>query len=125
MSAKNSYLLILAGVVFFAVAAFLIIPEFLGSSPLAQREPLPVRSFQESPRNFDGNRYQVTGVISEQLARDESRGRLILVEAGVEGSLIPLFLPRTIDANLSPGQRFLFNIQINQGILYVQDLKKL
>jgi hypothetical protein len=125
MSAKFSYLILFVGLLLFGLAAFIVFPLLLGPASLPSREPIPLASFLENPRNFDGNRYRISGTISEQLARTPELGRLVLVEVIPDGRVVPLFLPATLDTNLSPGQRFEFNIHINQGLLHVQELRKL
>lgn len=112
--------------IFLAVA--LIITVFLvgvfftrGESEMSDVEVLPVRSFTDRPTNFIGNRYQLDGLILEQLVRDPEVGRLFNLQVDDSKVRIPLLVPSDIVSNVDIQQRYKIRLMVDDGGLLIAE----
>lgn len=88
-------------------------------------EVLPIQNYLEKPGDFLGNRYVLRAQINEQLKWEKGLGRVLAVVAEGHDARLPVFVPETVGGNLHVGQRYEFQVIIEQGgLIYVDALRK-
>ncbi|WPJ97976.1 hypothetical protein SH580_09665 [Coraliomargarita algicola] len=91
----------------------------------ADVEALPIRNYLEKPGDFLGNRYVLRAQINEQLKWEKGLGRVLAVLAEGSEARLPIFVPEAVGENLHVGQRYEFQVIIEQGgLIYVEALQK-
>lgn len=120
-------ILLLGGVVVLVIA-FGVGGYLLSTSGDAFRTtaPLEVQAYLENSNSLRGNTYRVEGDVLNQLGYSPSMGRLISVQVGASGDVVPMLIPASLShVNIQRGQRFIFKIEVTEnGILRALDLSK-
>ena len=116
----NSGILILFGMISLAVFIW-----YQNSNSMGDMEEIPIESYLDSPLNFVGNRYRLTGQIDDLIKGDLKVGRIFSVIPQNYSIRIPVFIPETLSANLHARQRFQMGLTVKgNGLLWIDDLKK-
>jgi len=119
---------IVAAVLGFAVAAFLVFKivaggSMGGSSVSANASELNVHQYLENATSLRGNNYRIEGAVSE-LLRATDDGRLISFEvAGAGGAApVPVFVPREQrQINIERGSNFTIFVKVERGGLLIAE----
>lgn len=101
--------------------AFIFLKKTKNSS---SAEELPYAAFLENPQAFFGNSYKLSAQIDSQLAFDEGKGRILSLRTS-SNAKISVFLPKSVPANLYPGQWYNLYVDVDQsGMMIVRGLEK-
>lgn len=99
-----------------------------GGEPFRTVPTLDVADYLNNANSLQGNVYKVKGVINQSLGHSHAKGRLFSVEVtnGSEDEILPILVPPDLSyLNLQKGQRYIFQIEVNdQGILCAKDMRK-
>lgn len=114
---------ILAIVLALVVVILLVVRSSPGGG--SSHDPLPVtRYLNDPPLSHHGNRYTLEAVIHRQLDAQSGIGRLISVEVPQADARLPLLIPHNIDDSLYVGQRYIFDILVQEDRLVVEGMKR-
>jgi len=96
------------------------------NNPLRTIPPLPVQAYLDNSSSLRGNRYQVEGVVANQLGWSAERGRLYSMEINDASEVIAVFIPAEFNAtNIQKGQRLVFEVEVaEKGILSAKSFHK-
>ena len=113
---------ILIGVVCLALVVAVLLG--LRSNSMSKLEPFPAAAYLEKPGDFLGNTYSLRAQIDSQIKWQKGAGRILAVRPEVASARLPVFVPESVGGNIQPGQRFEMQVQIQEGGIYVEDLRK-
>ncbi|MCC5788995.1 MAG: hypothetical protein JJT75_05130 [Opitutales bacterium] len=113
-------------IVAIVLALVVVILLFLRSGPTgSSHDPMPVvRYLNDPPLSHHGNRYTLEAVIHRQLDAQNDVGRLISVEVPQNDVRVPLLIPPSLDDSLYVGQRYIFEIHVQEDRLVVESMKR-
>ena len=110
-------LALLGGIVFFAVSD-------RGNS--GRYEPMPVVRFLNDPAlSHHGNSYSLEATINRQLDARSEVGRLIVVEVSDADINLPILIPPEFQESLYVGQRYRFDLRVDEDRLIMENLRRL
>lgn len=116
----NSGILILFGMISLAIFIW-----YQNADSMGDMDEIPIESYLDSPLNFVGNRYRLTGQIDDLIKGDMKVGRIFSVIPQNYSIRIPVFIPESLSANLQARQRFQMGLTVKEnGLLWIDDLKK-
>ena len=111
--------------IFFGIISLAVFIWYQNADSVGDMEEIPIESYLDSPRNFVGNRYRLTGQIDDLIKGDLKVGRIFSVIPQNYSIRIPVFIPETLSANLQARQRFKMGLTVKEnGLLWIDDLKK-
>ena len=88
-------------------------------------DPMPVvRYLNDPPLSHHGNRYTLEAVIHRQLDAQSGIGRLISVEVPEADTRVPLLIPQELEESLYVGQRYIFDIVVEEDHLIVERMSR-
>ncbi|MCP5537800.1 MAG: hypothetical protein H7A51_16390 [Akkermansiaceae bacterium] len=128
---KNASGIIIAIIVGIAVIGGLIVGFIMiknRSQPFPHLSELPITDMKNGATSLSGNKYRVTGKISEKLKWTSDQGQMISVsvDQGEQGKgTIPIKIPSGVDkVNLERGHSYTFMVEINlEGLPVALDVK--
>lgn len=110
-------LVILIGVVLFSLR---------GDGDQSRHAAFPAHRFlQDQPQAHHGNHYVLEGVVLRQLEARTGSGRLVVVENSDAELRLPVLIPASISDSLYVGQRYWFEIEVQEDRLLVNRLRRL
>ncbi len=96
-----------------------------GTDPMTGLSELSTEEYLESSNALSGNTYKIEGTIDNRLDSWKGSDRLFSVQVSEGGTLVPVLVPSTLEANIQRGQRYVFKVRVLEtGVLEVMQLLK-
>lgn len=114
-------LLIVSSVVLVAIAV--VVGWYLAMGPRISPHVVPAEVYLQTPGNLEGNVYRLNARIVGQVTTTETN-RLIMVLDDQSGLHLPVVVPYSFNTVFYPQQRYLLEVQVQNGLLLVSNLKK-